>query len=56
MPSNKSLPLVLMCASGARSKRAAATLKKLGYEKVVAVSGGNAAWREANLPIEKKGA
>lgn len=56
LPSNKSLPLVLMCASGARSKRAAATLKKLGYEKVVAVSGGNAAWREANLPIEKKGA
>jgi rhodanese-related sulfurtransferase len=54
LPSNKALPLVLMCASGSRSKRAAATLKKLGYEKAVAVAGGTAAWREASLPIDKK--
>jgi rhodanese-related sulfurtransferase len=54
LPGNKALPLVLMCASGMRSKRAAAKLKKLGYEKVVAVAGGNAAWREANLPMDKK--
>ncbi len=54
LPSNKALPLVLMCATGARSGRAAGALRKLGYENVYPVSGGNGAWREANLPIEKK--
>ena len=53
LPSNKSLPIVLVCPTGARAARAAATLRKLGYEKAVPLSGGLAAWREANLPIEK---
>ena len=55
LPSNKSLPIVLMCATGARSGRAAGLLRKAGYEKVAALAGGNAAWRDANLPIEKTG-
>jgi len=33
--------------------RAVATLKKLGYENSHVLAGGLAAWREANLPIEK---
>ena len=33
--------------------RAAATLKKLGFEKSHVLAGGLAAWREANLPVEK---
>lgn len=53
LPTNKTLPLLVMCASGARAGRAAAQLRKAGWEKAVAVAGGNAAWREANLPIEK---
>ena len=53
LPSNKSLPLVLMCATGARANRAAGLLRKAGYEKAVAVSGGLNAWREASLPVEK---
>ncbi len=53
LPSNKALPIVVMCASGARAARAAAQLRKAGHEKAVALAGGNAAWREANLPIEK---
>jgi len=53
LPSNKALPLVVMCATGARASRAAATLKKLGFENAQALSGGLAAWREANLPVEK---
>ncbi len=53
LPTNKALPIILMCASGARSARAAAQLRKAGHEKAVALAGGNAAWREANLPIEK---
>jgi rhodanese-related sulfurtransferase len=54
LPSNKKLPLVLLCASGARAGRAAGLLRKAGYEKAMAVAGGNGAWRDASLPIEKK--
>ena len=53
LPSNKALPLLLLCASGARASRAAAALRRAGFERAVAISGGNAAWREAGLPIEK---
>ncbi|MDR7377675.1 rhodanese-related sulfurtransferase [Rhodoferax ferrireducens] len=50
---NKSLPLILVCASGARAKRALAIAKKLGYEKAEVLGGGLKAWKEANLPVEK---
>ena len=50
---NKALPLVLVCASGARAQRAAATAKKLGYDKAQALGGGLKAWKDANLPVEK---
>ena len=56
LPSNKALPLVLLCASGARAGRAAGLLQKAGYEKAVAVTGGLAAWREAGLPVDKSAA
>ena len=50
---NKALPVVLVCASGARSSRAVAIAKKLGYDNAQAMAGGLKAWREASLPIEK---
>jgi rhodanese-related sulfurtransferase len=50
---NKNLPLILVCASGARASRAAATAKKLGYEQAQALGGGLKAWKDANLPVEK---
>jgi rhodanese-related sulfurtransferase len=50
---NKSLPLILTCQSGARSARAVALAKKLGYENVQSLGGGMAGWRAANLPVEK---
>lgn len=53
VPSNKTLPLVLLCPSGARAGRAAALLRKAGHEKAVSLAGGTAAWREAGFPIEK---
>jgi rhodanese-related sulfurtransferase len=53
LPTNKALPLVVMCATGARSSRAAALLRKAGFAQVHALAGGKAAWREASLPIEK---
>jgi rhodanese-related sulfurtransferase len=50
---NKAVPLILVCATGARAQRAAAVAKTLGYEKAVVLGGGMRAWKEANLPIEK---
>jgi rhodanese-related sulfurtransferase len=53
LPSNKALPLLVMCPTGARASRAAATLRKAGYERAVVVAGGTAAWRDAQLPVER---
>lgn len=50
---NKALPLVLVCATGARANRAVGIAKKLGYENVQALAGGLKAWREASMPVEK---
>lgn len=50
---NKALPLILVCQSGARSARAVAIAKKLGYEQAQSLGGGLSAWKAANLPIEK---
>jgi rhodanese-related sulfurtransferase len=50
---NKALPLILVCATGARANRALAVAKKLGYEQAQVLGGGLKAWKEANLPVEK---
>ena len=56
LPKNKALPLVVLCATGARSAQGRGYLKKLGYENAHALNGGLRAWREANLPVEKSAA
>jgi rhodanese-related sulfurtransferase len=53
LPSNKQLPLILVCPTGARAARAVGLLKKQGYERAYAIAGGFKAWSEANLPIER---
>lgn len=53
LPKNKALPVVVVCPTGTRSARAAAKLRKLGFEKASALAGGLRAWREANLPVER---
>ena len=50
---NKNLPLLLVCASGARANRALAQAQKLGYAQAQVLAGGLKSWQEANLPIEK---
>ena len=50
---NKAFPLILVCQSGARSGRAVAMAKKLGYEKAQSLAGGLTGWKAANLPVEK---
>lgn len=53
LPSNKKLPLVVVCARGARAARAKPKLTQLGHEQVHVLAGGLAAWQQANLPVEK---
>ena len=56
LPSNKALPLVVVCPTGSRAARAVGLLRKAGYEKAQPLAGGFGAWREANLPVEKSAA
>ena len=53
LPSNKALPVLVLCQSGMRATRAAGMLRKMGYEKALPVAGGLKAWREAGLPVDK---
>lgn len=53
---NKATPLVMVCASGARARRAVAIARKLGYEQADILAGGMKSWREANLPVERAAA
>lgn len=50
---NKALPVILVCQSGARSGRAVAIAKKLGYDNAQSLGGGLAGWKAAGLPVEK---
>lgn len=50
---NKALPVILVCQTGARSGRAVAIAKKLGYAQAQSLGGGLKSWRAANLPLEK---
>ena len=50
---NKALPLIMVCASGPRAARAAATAKKLGYANAQVLAGGIKAWSAAGMPVEK---
>jgi rhodanese-related sulfurtransferase len=49
----KARPVIVACERGNRSLGAAATLRKLGFERVYNLAGGYAAWQQAGLPVEK---
>jgi rhodanese-related sulfurtransferase len=51
---NKETPLILVCASGMRSRGALAIAKQLGYTQARSLAGGMNAWRTASLPVQKK--
>ncbi len=50
---NKATPVIMVCANGAKSNRAVAIAKKLGYADAQSLTGGMGAWRTASLPVEK---
>jgi rhodanese-related sulfurtransferase len=51
LPANR--PVLVVCASGQRSGRAASLLRKAGRDQVFCLEGGLGAWRQAGLPIVK---
>lgn len=48
---DKSVPVIAICQTGARSGRACAVLKKAGFANVVNLDGGLSAWQQAGLPV-----
>ena len=46
-------PVVLVCETGAQSRKALAEVQKLGFAEVGSLEGGVQAWKEAALPLVK---
>src|SRR5262249_51460581 len=49
---DRSTPVVVYCAGGARSAFAAKTLEELGYENVVSLAGGYTDWKRNGFPTQ----
>src|SRR5262245_17300521 len=49
---DKSQPVVVYCAAGARSMRAAMQMAQLGYTDVASMAGGIGLWKAHGLPVE----
>lgn len=49
----KSKSVIVVCASGARSSKAASQLKNAGFNDVFSLTGGLAAWQAQGLPTAK---
>lgn len=49
----KSKTVIVVCQAGAGSARAASRLKKAGFDQVVSLQGGLAAWQGQGLPLAK---
>ncbi|HSD36910.1 MAG TPA: rhodanese-like domain-containing protein [Rhodocyclaceae bacterium] len=46
-------PLIVVCQSGSRSRSALETLRKAGFERVLNLDGGFAAWSQAGQPVSR---
>ncbi|MES2264772.1 MAG: rhodanese-like domain-containing protein [Pseudomonadota bacterium] len=49
----KNRTIVVVCQKGTRAFAAAKVLQQAGFDNVVALEGGQAAWQTAGLPINK---
>lgn len=54
MDKHKANAVIVYCATGARSGRACAKLRKKEYETVYNLAGGVSAWEKASLPLVTK--
>lgn len=50
---DKEKPLMVYCAVGGRSGKAAAQLSQMGFKNVTDLEGGMTAWKAANKPVVK---
>lgn len=50
---DRTQPIIIHCASGARSAFAADVLRVMGFSDVKSMAGGIQAWKEKGLPVEK---
>jgi rhodanese-related sulfurtransferase len=50
----KSKPVIVSCQNGRFSARAAATLRKHGFQQVYKLAGGLLAWKDAKFPLSTK--
>ena len=46
-------PVVVYCDRGQRAKSAAGALKRAGFERIYVLAGGQKAWKDASLPMQK---
>ena len=49
----KSKPVIVVCASGVRSAKAAAQLKSAGFNEAYSLNGGISAWQAQGLPTAR---
>jgi rhodanese-related sulfurtransferase len=49
----KSKTVIVVCQSGTQSAKATSILKKAGFNEVVSLTGGLAAWQAQGLPVAK---
>ncbi|HVA81968.1 MAG TPA: molybdopterin-synthase adenylyltransferase MoeB [Candidatus Binataceae bacterium] len=49
---DRKTPVIMQCASGARSAYASRAMRELGYEQVYNLTGGFNAWKDRGLPWE----
>lgn len=54
LKADKSQPVVLCCANGLESQRAARKVQQAGFERVYLIKGGIGGWREASLPLTRE--
>lgn len=50
---NKSTPLLLVCQTGQRARKAEQVLTDAGYAEVYTLQGGIEAWQTAGMPVVK---
>jgi len=49
----RTLPIILVCANGVESQKAAATLENLKFTNIQILNGGLREWQQASMPIVK---
>ena len=50
----KDHPVILCCATGARSNSAAGALRKVGFNRIYNLRGGMMEWQKAGQPVSRK--